>query len=121
MPEHHRGESKSAKSWASIPRPPDKQWSVTIGKWAWCNSAASQSSSALTGEGGEMAGFLCLDELFEGRHFDREVIALCVRWYLRFKPSFRDLVEMMSERNLSMAHTTISAGCIIMRRTSSAA
>ena len=22
-------------------------------------------------------------ELFEGRHFDREVIILCVRWYLR--------------------------------------
>ena len=28
-----------------------------------------------------MAGFLALDELFEGRHFDREVIVLCVRWY----------------------------------------
>jgi hypothetical protein len=26
-------------------------------------------------------------ELFEGRHFDREVIILCVRWYLRFKLS----------------------------------
>jgi hypothetical protein len=24
-----------------------------------------------------------LDELFKGRHFDREVIVLCVRWYLR--------------------------------------
>src|SRR5258707_12243106 len=54
-----------------------------------------------------MAGFLELDELFEGRHFDREIIVLCVRWYLRFKLSFRDLVEMMAERNLSMAHTTI--------------
>ena len=28
-------------------------------------------------------------------------------WYLRFKLSFRDLVEMMAERGLSMAHTTI--------------
>ena len=54
-----------------------------------------------------MAGFLSLDELFEGRHFDREIIVLCVRWYLRFKLSFRDLVEMMAERGLSMAHTTI--------------
>jgi hypothetical protein len=44
---------------------------------------------------------------FEGRHFDREIIVLCVRWYLRFKLSFRDLVEMMAERGLSMAHTTI--------------
>lgn len=48
-----------------------------------------------------------MDELFIGRHFDREVIILCVRWYLRFKLSLRDLVEMMSERGLSLAHTTI--------------
>ena len=48
-----------------------------------------------------------VQELFEGRHFDREVIILCVRWYLRFKLSLRDLVEMMAERGLSMAHTTI--------------
>ena len=54
-----------------------------------------------------MASFLGLDELFEGRHFDREIIVLCVRWYLRFKLSFRDLVEMMSERGLSLVHTTI--------------
>ena len=54
-----------------------------------------------------MAGFLGVDELFKGRHFDREVIVLCVRWYLRFKLSYRDLVEMMEERHLSLAHTTI--------------
>jgi len=30
-----------------------------------------------------------------------------VRWYLRIKLSLRDLVEMMAERGLSMAHTTI--------------
>jgi transposase-like protein len=48
-----------------------------------------------------------LEELFAGRHFDREVIILCVRWYLRFKLSLRDLVEMMAERGLSLAHTTI--------------
>src|SRR6202044_1913197 len=54
-----------------------------------------------------MAGLPGVDELFDGRHFDREIIVLCVRWYLRFKLSFRDLVEMMAERNLSMAHTTI--------------
>ena len=38
-----------------------------------------------------------MDELFKGRHFDREIIVLCVRWYLRYKLSFRDLVEMMAE------------------------
>ena len=45
--------------------------------------------------------------LFAGRHFDREVILLCVRWYLRYKLSLRDLVEMMAERGLELAHTTI--------------
>jgi transposase-like protein len=48
-----------------------------------------------------------LYELFKGRHFEREIIVLCVRWYLRFKVSFRDLVEMMAERGLSLAYTTI--------------
>ena len=37
-----------------------------------------------------------LDELFKGRHFEREIIILCVRWYLRFKLRFRDRVEMMA-------------------------
>jgi transposase-like protein len=46
-----------------------------------------------------------IEDLFKGRHFDREIIILCVRWYLRFKLSFRDLVEMMVERGIS--HTTI--------------
>src|SRR5664279_2452164 len=50
---------------------------------------------------------LNVDDLFKGRHFDREIIVLCVRWYLRYKLSFRDLVEMMAERGLSLAHTTI--------------
>jgi len=45
--------------------------------------------------------------LFKGRHFDRDVIVLCVRWYLSYKLSSRDLVEMMSERGLALAHTTI--------------
>ena len=48
-----------------------------------------------------------LKELFDGRHFDREIIILCVRWYLRYKLSLRDLVEIMAERGLSLAHTTI--------------
>jgi len=48
-----------------------------------------------------------LKGMFAGRHFDRDVIILCVRWYLRYKLSLRDLVEMMAERGLSLAHTTI--------------
>jgi transposase-like protein len=61
----------------------------------------------LNGLRSSMGTVKAVAELFEGRHFDREVIILCVRWYLRFKLSLRDLVEMMAERGLSMAHTTI--------------
>jgi transposase-like protein len=47
-------------------------------------------------------------DLFKGRHFDQDVIVLCVRWYLSFKLSSRDLVQMMSERGIVLAHTTIN-------------
>jgi transposase-like protein len=46
-------------------------------------------------------------DLFKGRHFDHEIIVLCVRWYLSFKLSSRDLVQMMAERGIALAHTTI--------------
>ena len=32
---------------------------------------------------------------------------LCVRWYLTFKLSSRDLVQMMAERGITLTHTTI--------------
>jgi transposase-like protein len=54
-----------------------------------------------------MSKLVDIDRLFNGSHFDREVIVLCVRWYLRYKLSLRDLVEIMAERGLSLAHTTI--------------
>ena len=45
--------------------------------------------------------------LFRGRHFDRTIIILCVRWYITCKLSYRDLVEMMAERGVAVSHTTI--------------
>ena len=45
--------------------------------------------------------------LFRGRHFAGEIIVLCVRWYLRFSLSYRDLEELMTERGLSVDHTTV--------------
>src|SRR3954447_14554697 len=45
--------------------------------------------------------------LFKGRHFEAEIIVLCVRWYLRYPLSFRQLEEIMAARNLSVDHVTI--------------
>jgi IS6 family transposase len=44
---------------------------------------------------------------FKWRHFESEIILLCVRWYLRYSLSYRDLEEMMAERGLRVDHTTI--------------
>jgi transposase, IS6 family len=45
---------------------------------------------------------------FKWRHFQSDIILLCVRWYLRYAFSYRDLEEMMQERGLSVDPTTIS-------------
>src|SRR5215831_9787055 len=47
-------------------------------------------------------------KLFRGRHFRDEVIVLCVRWYLRYPLSYRNLEEMMAERGLAVDHSTIA-------------
>jgi transposase-like protein len=56
---------------------------------------------------GRMPQFVPVEELFSGRHFDQEIIVSCVRWYLNFKLSYRDLAAMMGERGIGLAHTTI--------------
>ena len=48
-----------------------------------------------------------IDSPFKWRQFEPELILLCVRWYLRYALSYRDLEEMMRERGLSVDHTTI--------------
>lgn len=45
--------------------------------------------------------------MLRGRHFNHTVIILCVRWYITYKLSYRDLVEMMAERGVAVSHTTI--------------
>ena len=45
--------------------------------------------------------------LFAGRWFDDDIILLCLRWYFRFKLSYRDRVVILGERGLSISHSTI--------------
>ena len=47
------------------------------------------------------------DNPFKWRHYAPEIILLCVRWYLPYSLSYRDLEEMMVERGLHVDHTTI--------------
>ena len=39
--------------------------------------------------------------------FAADVIVTCVRWYLRFSLSLRDVEELMAERGVSVDHTTV--------------
>ncbi len=47
------------------------------------------------------------DAIYRRRAFDAEIIELCIRWYISYRLSYRDLVEMMAERGVQVAHTTI--------------
>jgi len=46
------------------------------------------------------------DPIYRRRRFDAEIIELCVRWYITYRLSYRDLVAMMAER-IVVSHTTI--------------
>ncbi|NJO95057.1 MAG: IS6 family transposase [Pleurocapsa sp. CRU_1_2] len=46
-------------------------------------------------------------EPFKWRHFQKDVILLNVRWYLKYPLSYRNLEEIMLERGLKVDHSTI--------------
>ena len=47
------------------------------------------------------------DPIYRCRRFQTETIELCVRWYITYRLSYRDLVAMMAERGVVVSHTTI--------------
>jgi transposase-like protein len=47
------------------------------------------------------------DQIYRGRRFQTETIERCVRWYISYRLSNRDLVAMMAERGIVISHTTI--------------
>jgi transposase-like protein len=44
---------------------------------------------------------------FAGYRFPPEVIVVAVRWYLRFKLSYRDVEELLVERGIEFDHVTV--------------
>ena len=44
---------------------------------------------------------------FKRLHYPVDVIAQCVRWYLAYSLSLRDLEEMMAERGINVDHSTL--------------
>jgi IS6 family transposase len=48
-----------------------------------------------------------LSSVFAGFRFPREVISVAVRWYLRYRLSYRDVEELLAERGVTVDHVTI--------------
>jgi transposase-like protein len=44
---------------------------------------------------------------FKWRHYQSEIILQCVRWYLSYPLSYRQVAEMVNERRLDIHHTTV--------------
>lgn len=47
------------------------------------------------------------DPIYRQRAFDADIIQHCVRWYVTQRLSYWDLVEIMAERGVKVAHSTI--------------
>jgi putative transposase len=45
---------------------------------------------------------------FRGAHFPRDIILTCVRWYVAYPLSYRQVEELMRERGVSVDHTTVN-------------
>ena len=48
-----------------------------------------------------------LGRVFKRLHFPVEIILTCVRWYVAYPLSLRQLQEMMAERGVEVDHPTI--------------
>jgi transposase-like protein len=48
-----------------------------------------------------------LGTLVKHCHFDSSIIIVCIRWCITSKLSYRDLVAIMTERNVDVVHPTI--------------
>ena len=68
--------------------------------WFWYKQVA-------IGDDDRMQQCVPVAVLFKGRHFDGQIIILCVSRYTSFKLSLRDLVIMMADRGITLTHTTI--------------
>ena len=69
-----------------------------------------KGSVALADRSGRETGWVTSpgrSPVFAGFRFPREVIAVAVRWYLRYGLSYRDAGELLAERGITVDHVTI--------------
>jgi putative transposase len=45
---------------------------------------------------------------YKWRHFNKQIILTCIRWYLSYPLSYRHVEELMKERGVNVDHATIN-------------
>lgn len=63
----------------------------------WCNCGFSRKIWG-SKKGIRTTKPIARNPIYRRRMFDAEIIELCVRWYITYRLSYRDLVGMMAER-----------------------
>jgi transposase-like protein len=54
-----------------------------------------------------MTNPIARNPIYRRSAFDAEIIEMCVRWYITYRLSYRDIMAMMAERGVTVAHSTI--------------
>jgi transposase-like protein len=60
-----------------------------------------------------MTEAIASDLIYRRRRYPPEVIALCVRWYITYRLSYRDLVAMMAERGVAVSYHYSEVGIAV--------
>ena len=45
---------------------------------------------------------------FKGKHFPKDIILMCIRWYCSYSLSYREIEELMLERGVQVDHATLN-------------
>src|SRR5437588_941240 len=82
-----------------------QQWQQYERAWFTGHRVAIQQGARIYS--GSIVGRSPATPSTRGRVCDAEIIELSVRWYITYRVSYRDLVAMMAERGVVVAHGTI--------------
>ena len=45
---------------------------------------------------------------FSGKQFPKDIILMTIRWYVAYPLSYRNIEELMAERNVKVDHSTLN-------------
>ena len=109
----HRQERRAPRAGETLSSSPGRNRALVVvvrrthDRRLCCNFRAATSGWTTFGKHRTGSPIMPSDNPFKWRQFEPALILQCVRWYLRYALSYRDLEDMMRERGLCVDHTTI--------------